>query len=142
MGSKRRKNENILNKCVLRQVHGGTFNAQFPRSCLQPNLDLTRLCIPLCDIQKDNSFAVGHVLLGFTKCGEYLMSYYKELQDDVSFGLPMYKYTLHWWKFNLRRPLQQVCHVLLFVGEVITEDLLLIVCHTLNDNRILVHGYA
>ncbi|XP_028403865.1 uncharacterized protein LOC114526458 [Dendronephthya gigantea] len=141
MGSKRQRNVNIVNKCILRQVRGGVpFNAQFPRSYLQTNLDHTRLCISLCEIQEDNSFARGHVLLGFTKCGKYLLSYYKELQDDVSFGL--FKYTLHWWKFNLRRPLQKVSHVSLFVGEHIAEDLLLIVCHTLNDNRILVHGYA
>ena len=146
MASKRQNNENIVNKCTLRQIHGSTFNALFPRSFLQPNLDPSRLCIPLREIQKDNSFAVGHVLLGFTKCGEYLLSYFKEIQElvTVTFGLPSnsYKYTMHWWKFNLRKPLQQVSHVSLFVGEVITDELLLNVCHTLNDNRILVHGCA
>lgn len=51
-----------------------------------------------------------HVLLGFTKSGEYLMSYCQKIESDNAFGFSSYTYTLHWWRFNLMKPLHEVAN--------------------------------
>ena len=51
-----------------------------------------------------SALAAGHVFLGFSKCGQYLLSYTQtttegdlgDLTDLVNFN---YYYRLHWWLF-------------------------------------------
>ena len=55
----------------------------------------------------DNMNSCRHVVLGFSGCGHYIISYCCE----VSLAPPttFYRYSLHWWNFDLYRKLREVC---------------------------------
>ncbi|XP_046844713.1 uncharacterized protein LOC124438581 [Xenia sp. Carnegie-2017] len=141
MKRKGRRIRNVVTKLTTRKIFGNDhINAVFPRSHLEIIPKFSPVRIRLRDIEDNDVFGIGgHVLLGFTNCGEYVISY---LQDRDSHSLPFYKYTLHWWKFDLRRPLREVCSVSLFEERSIMGELKLLVCQTFNDDRIVVHGCA
>ena len=50
-----------------------------------------------------------HVVLGFTKNGRYLISYCLQIDNNDTSPMPRYIYSLHWWEFNLGKPVVQVC---------------------------------
>lgn len=47
-----------------------------------------------------SAIEAGHVFLGFSKCGQFLLSYTTTTADVdlVGFGV-YYHYRLHWWLF-------------------------------------------
>ncbi|XP_072319385.1 DDB1- and CUL4-associated factor 15 [Eucyclogobius newberryi] len=98
-----------------------------------------RVCVPLKNIVSEEFLRAGHIFLGFTKCGRYVLSYTSDCgEDDFSF----YTYHLYWWEFNLHSRLKQVHHVQLFAGEEIYSDLYLTVCEWPNDtSKIIIFGF-
>lgn len=50
------------------------------------------------------SFSCSHVILGFSRSGDHMISYQCELDGSTS----EHCYSLHWWAFNLHRPLTHV----------------------------------
>uniref|UniRef100_A0A8C7H6A7 DDB1 and CUL4 associated factor 15 n=1 Tax=Oncorhynchus kisutch TaxID=8019 RepID=A0A8C7H6A7_ONCKI len=85
-----------------------------------------RVCVPLKNIVSEEFLRAGHIFLGFTKCGRYVLSYTSDCGEDDDFSF--YTYHLYWWEFNLHSRLKQVHHVRLFTGEDIYSDLYLTVC--------------
>lgn len=51
-------------------------------------------------------FCFRHIFLGFTKCGQYVLSYTSDYGEDDDFSF--YIYHLYWWEFNLHSRLKQV----------------------------------
>ncbi|CAB1344324.1 unnamed protein product, partial [Coregonus sp. 'balchen'] len=91
-----------------------------------------RVCVPLKNIVSEEFLRAGHIFLGFTKCGRYVLSYTSDCGEDDDFSF--YTYNLYWWEFNLHSRLKQVHHVRLFTGEDIYSDLYLTVCEWPNDH--------
>ncbi|KAL5486406.1 hypothetical protein EMCRGX_G018876 [Ephydatia muelleri] len=77
----------------------------------------------------------GHVILGFTRNGQHLISY--QCHIDAA-----HVYSLHWWRFDLRSPLHHVHSEELFRGEKIEHDLHLIIGQTPDDGFVVVFGSA
>ncbi|KAL4648570.1 DDB1- and CUL4-associated factor 15 [Arapaima gigas] len=99
-----------------------------------------RVCVPLKSIVSEEFLRAGHIFLGFTKCGRYVLSYTSDCGEDDDFSF--YIYHLYWWEFNLHSRLRQVHHVRLFAGEDIYSDLYLTVCEWPNDHsKIIVFGF-
>ncbi|XP_051993044.1 DDB1- and CUL4-associated factor 15-like [Xyrauchen texanus] len=99
-----------------------------------------RVCIPLKTIVSEEFLRAGHIFLGFTKCGRYVLSYTSDCGEDDDFSF--YTYHLYWWEFNLHSRLKQVHHVRLFAGEDIYSDLYLTVCEWHNDHsKLVVFGF-
>uniref|UniRef100_A0A671KPT5 DDB1- and CUL4-associated factor 15-like n=1 Tax=Sinocyclocheilus anshuiensis TaxID=1608454 RepID=A0A671KPT5_9TELE len=99
-----------------------------------------RICIPLKTIVSEEFLRAGHIFLGFTKCGRYVLSYTSDCGEDDDFSF--YTYHLYWWEFNLHSRLKQVHHVRLFAGEDIYSDLYLTVCEWHNDHsKLVVFGF-
>ncbi|XP_077379934.1 DDB1- and CUL4-associated factor 15 isoform X2 [Festucalex cinctus] len=98
-----------------------------------------RVCVPLKNIVSEEYLRAGHIFLGFTKCGRYVLSYTRDCgEDDFSF----YTYHLYWWEFNLHSRLKQVQYVRLFAGEEIYNDIYLTVCGWPNDqSKIVIFGF-
>ncbi|XP_017584980.1 PREDICTED: DDB1- and CUL4-associated factor 15, partial [Corvus brachyrhynchos] len=67
----------------------------------------------------------GHIFLGFSKCGRYVLSYTSSSGDD---DFSFYLYHLYWWEFNVHSKLRLVRQVRLFQDEEIYSDLYLTVC--------------
>uniref|UniRef100_A0A3B4AUD3 DDB1- and CUL4-associated factor 15 WD40 repeat-containing domain-containing protein n=1 Tax=Periophthalmus magnuspinnatus TaxID=409849 RepID=A0A3B4AUD3_9GOBI len=99
-----------------------------------------RVCVPLKNIVSEEFLTAGHIFLGFTKCGRYVLSYTSDCGEDDDFSF--YTYHLYWWEFNLHSRLKQVHHVRLFAGEEIYSDLYLTVCEWPNDtSKIVIFGF-
>ncbi|KAG7281923.1 hypothetical protein CRUP_002981 [Coryphaenoides rupestris] len=99
-----------------------------------------RVCVPLKNIVSEEFLRAGHIFLGFTKCGRYVLSYTSDCGEDDDFSF--YTYHLYWWEFNLHSRLKQVHHVRLFAGEEIYSDLYLTVCEWPNDrSKIVIFGF-
>ncbi|KAA0721871.1 DDB1- and CUL4-associated factor 15 [Triplophysa tibetana] len=99
-----------------------------------------RVYIPLKTIVSEEFLRAGHVFLGFTKCGRYVLSYTSDCGEDDDFSF--YTYHLYWWEFNLHSRLKQVHHVRLFTGEDIYSDLYLTVCEWHNDHsKLVIFGF-
>ncbi|XP_017579417.1 DDB1- and CUL4-associated factor 15 isoform X1 [Pygocentrus nattereri] len=99
-----------------------------------------RVCVPLKSIVSEEFLRAGHIFLGFTKCGRYVLSYTSDCGEDDDFSF--YTYHLYWWEFNLHSRLKQVHHVRLFAGEDIYSELYLTVCEWHNDHsKIVIFGF-
>ncbi|XP_061737286.1 DDB1- and CUL4-associated factor 15 [Nerophis ophidion] len=99
-----------------------------------------RVCVPLKNIVSEEFLRAGHIFLGFTKCGRYVLSYTRDCGEDDDFSF--YNYHLYWWEFNLHSRLKQVQYVRLFAGEEIYNDLYLMVCGWPNDqSKIVIFGF-
>lgn len=81
----------------------------------------------------------GHIFLGFSKCGRYVLSYTSSSGDD---DFSFYIYHLYWWEFNVHSKLKLVRQVRLFQDEEIYSDLYLTVCEWPSDaSKVIVFGF-
>ncbi|CAL8330519.1 unnamed protein product [Lota lota] len=129
-----RKHKDHVVKLLTRGKLSGQFSQRLFRK-LPP-----RVCVPLKNIVSEEFLRAGHIFLGFTKCGRYVLSYTSDCGEDDDFSF--YTYHLYWWEFNLHSRLKQVHHVRLFAGEEIYSDLYLTVCEWPNDrSKIVIFGF-
>ncbi|RVE75779.1 hypothetical protein OJAV_G00002350 [Oryzias javanicus] len=129
-----RKHKDHVVKLLVRGQLSGQFSQRLFRK-LPP-----RVCVPLKNIVSEDYLQLGHIFLGFTKCGRYVLSYTSNCGEDDDFCF--YTYHLYWWEFNLHSRLKMVHHVRLFAGEEIYSDLYLTVCEWPNDHsKIVIFGF-
>ncbi|XP_030636523.1 DDB1- and CUL4-associated factor 15 [Chanos chanos] len=129
-----RKHKDHIVKLLTRGQLSGQLSQRLFRK-LPP-----RVCVPLKTIVSEEFLRAGHIFLGFTKCGRYVLSYTSDCGEDDDFSF--YTYHLYWWEFNLHSRLKQVHHVRLFAGEDIYSDLYLTVCEWHNDSsKIVIFGF-
>ncbi|XP_013888037.1 DDB1- and CUL4-associated factor 15 [Austrofundulus limnaeus] len=129
-----KKHKDHVVKLLMRGKLSGQFSQRLFRK-LPP-----RVCVPLKNIVSSEFLRAGHIFLGFTKCGRYVLSYTRDYGEDFDFSF--YTYHLYWWEFNLHSRLKQVHHVQLFAGEEIYSDLYLTVCEWPNDqSKIVIFGF-
>uniref|UniRef100_A0A3Q3XB37 DDB1- and CUL4-associated factor 15 WD40 repeat-containing domain-containing protein n=1 Tax=Mola mola TaxID=94237 RepID=A0A3Q3XB37_MOLML len=129
-----RKHKDHVVKLLMHGKLSGQFSQRLFRK-LPP-----RVCVPLKNIVSEEFLRAGHIFLGFTKCGRYVLSYTSDFGEVDYFSF--YTYHLYWWEFNLHSRLKQVHHVRLFAGEEIYSDLYLTVCEWPNDHsKIVIFGF-
>ncbi|NWI02857.1 DCA15 factor, partial [Tichodroma muraria] len=124
-----------------------------------------RVCVTLKSIVDEEFLWAGHIFLGFSKCGRYVLSYTSSSGDD---DFSFYLYHLYWWEFNVHSKLRlvgdtprhpgipgdtpgdslptqgspQVRQVRLFQDEEIYSDLYLTVCEWPGDSdKVIVFGF-
>ncbi len=49
----------------------------------------------------------SHVIMGFTWQGNYMVSYQLAI-DYEAYDTTTHYYSIHWWKFNINKPLEHV----------------------------------
>uniref|UniRef100_A0A671Q2L8 DDB1- and CUL4-associated factor 15-like n=1 Tax=Sinocyclocheilus anshuiensis TaxID=1608454 RepID=A0A671Q2L8_9TELE len=132
--TQQKKHKDHIVKLLTRgRLNGQLFQRLFRK--LPP-----RVCVPLKTIVSEEFLRAGHIFLGFTKCGRYVLSYTSDCGEDDDFSF--YTYHLYWWEFNLHSRLKQVHHVRLFAGEDIYSDLYLTVCEWHNDHsKLVIFGF-
>lgn len=104
-----------------------------------------RLAFSLAQIAPASALAAGHVFLGFTKCGQFLLSYTHSCDTDDHTLQMVHRYRLHWWVFVPYAPLRKVAEVFLFgdqdLQESIYDNIFISVCQWPRDlSKILVYG--
>ncbi|KAM5239028.1 DDB1- and CUL4-associated factor 15 isoform 2-T2 [Ctenodactylus gundi] len=98
-----------------------------------------RVCVSLKNIVDEDFLYAGHIFLGFSKCGRYVLSYTSSSGDD---DFSFYIYHLYWWEFNVHSKLKLVRQVRLFQDEEIYSDLYLTVCEWPSDaSKVIVFGF-
>ncbi|XP_066196375.1 DDB1- and CUL4-associated factor 15, partial [Sylvia atricapilla] len=98
-----------------------------------------RVCVALKSIVDEEFLWAGHIFLGFSKCGRYVLSYTSSSGDD---DFSFYLYHLYWWEFNVHSKLRLVRQVRLFQDEEIYSDLYLTVCEWPGDSdKVIVFGF-
>ncbi|XP_048346770.1 DDB1- and CUL4-associated factor 15 [Sphaerodactylus townsendi] len=98
-----------------------------------------RVCVSLKSIVDEHFLCAGHIFLGFSKCGRYVLSYTSSSGDD---DFSFYIYYLYWWEFNVHSKLKMVRQVRLFQDEEIYSDLYLTVCEWPSDSsKVIVFGF-
>ncbi|XP_055094137.1 DDB1- and CUL4-associated factor 15 isoform X9 [Symphalangus syndactylus] len=86
---------------VLRQLERVKISGQ-----LSPRLFRKlppRVCVSLKNIVDEDFLYAGHIFLGFSKCGRYVLSYTSSSGDD---DFSFYIYHLYWWEFNVHSKLK------------------------------------
>ncbi|XP_067829081.1 DDB1- and CUL4-associated factor 15 [Heptranchias perlo] len=125
---------------VLRSLYRLKITGQFSHRMFQ-NLPPI-LCVPLKNIVDDDFLLAGHIFLGFTKCGRYVLSYTRDVPEQEFDELPYYVYYLYWWKFNIHDKLKKVRQVHLFKDQEVYSDLYLTVCEWPSDpSKLIVFGF-
>uniref|UniRef100_UPI00398E97B9 DDB1- and CUL4-associated factor 15 isoform X2 n=1 Tax=Pristiophorus japonicus TaxID=55135 RepID=UPI00398E97B9 len=125
---------------VLKSLHRLKITGQFSHRMFQ-NLPPI-LCVPLKNIVDDDFLLAGHIFLGFTKCGRYVLSYTRDVPEQEFDELPYYVYYLYWWKFNIHDKLKKVRQVHLFKDQEVYSDLYLTVCEWPSDpSKLIVFGF-
>ncbi|XP_033636213.1 DDB1- and CUL4-associated factor 15-like [Asterias rubens] len=101
-----------------------------------------RLGIPLKNIVDTASLLEeGHVFLGFSKDGQFVLSYTLNVDADDPTSFPAYIYQLYWWRFRDNKPMLKVSEVRLFSEEEIQQDLYIALCSWPTDSsKVLVYG--
>nr|XP_054764093.1 uncharacterized protein LOC129270790 [Lytechinus pictus] len=124
------------------------------RGCLQPTRQTYPVCrslfgkipgrlgIPLKAIINDRYLTEeGHVFLGFSKDGNFVLSYTLNVDTDEHTAFPVYIYQLHWWRFNHYQTMEKVSEVGLFGEEEIQQDLYIAICSWPSDStKVMVYG--
>eukprot|EP00795_Rhopilema_esculentum_P004363 gene4363-20585_t len=100
------------------------------------------LQISLRSIISQKNLLLGHVIIGFSRDGKYILSYQCRIIDEMEDGCPYlgYKYSLNWWEFHFKMPSKKAHLVPLFVGEDIGHELHLLICQPPCGKYLVVHG--
>ncbi|KAK7054582.1 DDB1-and CUL4-substrate receptor 15, WD repeat, partial [Halocaridina rubra] len=104
-----------------------------------------RLAFSLTQVAPQSALAAGHIFLGFTKCGQFLLSYTHSSDADDHTLQMIHRYRLHWWVFVPYAPLRKVAEVMLFgdqhLQESLHENIFISVCQWPRDlSKIVVYG--
>ncbi len=149
--SKAKKNNqtsNFIQKLAFREMRGQfqtSMRPQGPR--VKPFTRLPgRLAFCLKDVIPFSAIEAGHIFMGFSKCGQFLLSYTQttaENDDDLvsDFYRMSYHYRLHWWLFVPYRRAKKVAEVMLFKNSGTDGNLHLSFCQWTKDiSKVLVFG--
>lgn len=105
-----------------------------------------RLAFCLKDAVPQSAIEAGHIFLGFSKCGQFLLSYTQSSSDvnvAESFLSIKYNYRLHWWLFVPYRRAKKVAEAMLFSNQGAIGGLHISFCQWPGDwTKLMVYGYA
>ncbi|WAR18244.1 DCA15-like protein [Mya arenaria] len=135
---------NFLNKIFNREIHGSDRCHRKARPQRLFKKIPKRLCYRLSSLIPAAVLeAEGYVFLGFTKCGQFVVSYTCQMDAEERTGLPYYMYKLQWWWFVPNRPLVKVSEVQLFGEQEILCDLYILFCEWPEDRtQVVVFGHS
>lgn len=132
---------NFLQKLHILQIRGCLKKHNFSSNVKLFHKLPHRLVFPLRDLVGESILHAGHVFLGFTRDGHFLLSYTVQVEVDVNTSAPCYIYQLHWWHFMPYRPLKKMSEVRLFGENEINQDLRIVVCQwPMDEENILIYG--
>ena len=140
-------NVNLLKKLMGREILGAVrknpANSKNPQIRLFSRLP-ARLAFCLRDAIPHSAIENGHIFMGFSKCGQFLLSYTQTEADvDLVTLVPHfhYHYRLHWWLFVPYRRAKKVAEVTLFSNTSAAGNLHISFCQWPKDNKkVLVFG--
>jgi len=106
----------------------------------------SRLAFFLRDVVPINALTSGHIFLGFSNCGQFLLSYTctpNETGTPSASGFAFnYVYRLHWWNWIPYAKAKKVAEVTLFTDHDVSGSLHISFCQwPMDSTRMVVFGY-
>ncbi|CAI9729531.1 Hypothetical predicted protein [Octopus vulgaris] len=99
---------NLMSKLLFREVRGSLQTHRHQRKEKFFKKIPGRLCFKLTSLVPRVLLDDGYVFLGFTKDGQFVISYSLQVDTDENTGfLPVYVYNLQWWWFIPYKPLKK-----------------------------------
>ncbi|GAB1599487.1 DDB1- and CUL4-associated factor 15-like [Argonauta hians] len=134
---------NLMSKLLSREVRGSLQTHSRQRKEKFFKKIPGRLCFKLTSLVPRVLLDDGYVFLGFTKDGQFVISYSLQVDTDENTGfLPVYVYNLQWWWFIPYKPLKKVSEVRLFENGI-EPDIFIAICEWPADrSKILVYGHS
>ncbi|XP_044018451.1 uncharacterized protein LOC122859134 [Aphidius gifuensis] len=134
------KNErNILQKLFTREIRGClSKHKNAPQEKLFPTIPEWGH-LPLLHIIPMSALQAGHIVMGMTQCGKFILTYTCSL--DLRGNESAYKYSLHWWAFSPHRISKKVAEITLFGSYCISKELDVVVAQwPMETNKVVIHG--
>ena len=135
---------NLLQKLHLRQLYGKIRLSRRRQEEAKVFSRLPgRLAFFIRDAVPISALTAGHVFLGFSKCGQFLLSYTQTSTENEQFDLSFnYYYRLHWWLFTPYSKARKVAEVTLFTDGGVYGNLHISFCQWPSSvSRVVVYGY-
>ncbi|XP_074642049.1 DDB1- and CUL4-associated factor 15-like isoform X2 [Tubulanus polymorphus] len=137
------QSHNLLTKLTLRETHGCLQSFKRARPLRYFDKIPGRLGFKLSSIASEYVLQDGHVFLGFSKCGTFVVSYSLHVEADEHTAFPLNMYKLHWWHFIPNKSLREVSSVRLFGEQEILHNLYISFSEWPRDkSKVLVFGYS
>ena len=134
---------NLLHKLHLRQMFGKIQATSVSEEAKVFSRLPGRLAFFIRDAVPHSALTSGHVFLGFSRCGQFLLSYTQTNTENEQFDLSFnYYYRLHWWLFVPYAKARKVAEVTLFTNQGVYGNLHISFCQWPGDMaRVVVYGY-
>ncbi|KAK6175559.1 hypothetical protein SNE40_014000 [Patella caerulea] len=135
----------LVQKLLIREISGKWKQQKRDLSLLPFNRIPGRMCYLLKNLVSRSILEDGHVFLGFTKSGKFVVSYSLQIGGDHTSEtvFPTYNYKLQWWLFVPKKPLHLVSEVRLFSEGDICKELFIAFCEWPEDeDKIFVYGHS
>lgn len=137
--SHRRSKRHLLQKLFLREIRGCLSAHNYAsEERLFATVPSWRH-LPLLHVIPKSALEAGHIVMGLTQCGQFLLTYTYTM--DVSGTTSLYKYLLHWWAFTPNHVARKVAEVTLFGNYTIYRELSIVISQwPLERNKLVIHG--
>ncbi|XP_019888706.1 uncharacterized protein LOC105283875 isoform X2 [Ooceraea biroi] len=137
--SHRRSKRNFLQKLMIREMRGCLSAHNYAsEERLFTTVPKWRH-LPLLHVIPKSALEAGHIVMGLTQCGQFLLTYTYTL--DVSSNTSLYKYLLHWWAITPNRVARKVAEVTLFGNYTIYRELSIVISQwPMERNKLVIHG--
>ncbi|XP_015433484.1 PREDICTED: uncharacterized protein LOC107189462 [Dufourea novaeangliae] len=137
--SHRRSKRHFLQKLFLREIRGCLSAHNYAsEERLFATVPSWRH-LPLLHVIPKSALEAGHIVMGLTQCGQFLLTYTYTM--DVSGNTSLYKYLLHWWAFTPNHVVRKVAEVTLFGNYTIYRELSIVISQwPMERNKLVIHG--
>ncbi|XP_076653216.1 uncharacterized protein LOC143359266 isoform X2 [Halictus rubicundus] len=137
--SHRRSKRHFLQKLFLREIRGCLSAHNYAsEERLFATVPSWRH-LPLLHVIPKSALEAGHIVMGLTQCGQFLLTYTYTM--DMSGITSLYKYLLHWWAFTPNHVARKVAEVTLFGNYTIYRELSIVISQwPMERNKLVIHG--
>ncbi|XP_066583964.1 uncharacterized protein [Prorops nasuta] len=135
----RRSKRNLLQKLSTREIRGClSMHNNAAEERFFTTVPPWRRLLLLYVVPK-SALEAGHIVMGLTQCGQFLLTYTYTL--DVSSNTSLYKYFLHWWAYTPNKVARKVAEVTLFGTYTIYRELNIVISQwPMERNKLVIHG--
>ncbi|XP_020722905.1 uncharacterized protein LOC126925373 isoform X2 [Bombus affinis] len=137
--SHRRSKRHLLQKLFLREIRGCLSAHNYASDERLFATVPSWRHLPLLHVMPKSALEAGHIVMGLTQCGQFLLTYTYTM--DVNGTTSLYKYLLHWWAFTPNHVARKVAEVTLFGNYTIYRELSIVISQwPLERNKLVIHG--
>ncbi|EFN66267.1 DDB1- and CUL4-associated factor 15 [Camponotus floridanus] len=137
--SHRRSKKNFLQKLLIREMRGCLSAHNYAsEERLFTTVPKWRH-LSLLHIIPKSALEAGHIVMGLTQCGQFLLTY--TYMMELSSNTSLFKYLLHWWAFTPNHVARKVAEVTLFGNYPIYRELSIVISQwPMERNKLVIHG--